>query len=79
MGLVLYAITTCVAALLVPVIRGGRCQAHSDRTAWARWRDATDAVSRNAAARDLTLSAVARFAKTDEICDELLDDLTRFG
>jgi hypothetical protein len=76
---VLYAISTCVAALLVPMIRGGRRQAWSDHAAWARWRDATDAASRKAAARDLTLSAVARFARTDDICDELLDDLTRFG
>jgi membrane protein required for beta-lactamase induction len=79
MGLVLYAVSTCVAAVLVPMIRSGRRQARSDRAAWARWRDSGDAASRKAAARDLSLSAVARYARTDEICDELLDDLTRFG
>ena len=79
MGLLVYAIGTCVAGLLVPLIREERRQARSDRASWQRWQQARDAATRKAAARAFTTTAVARFAKTDEICDRLLDDLTRFG
>ena len=79
MGLLVYAIGTFVAGLLVPLIREERRQARSDRASWQRWQQARDPATRKAAARDLTTTAVARFAKTDEICDRLLDDLTRFG
>lgn len=79
MGLVLYAVSTCVVALLVPLIRGEHRRAHVDRRAWVQWTDAPDLPARKAAARELSLTAVARYAKTDEICDKLLDDLTRFG
>ena len=79
MGLVLYAVGTCLAGLLVPLIRGTARQARSDRVAWDRWQEAVDPVSRRAAARELTITAVARYAKNDEVCDELIEDLTRFG
>ncbi len=79
MALVLYAVSTCVAALLVPLIRGEHDRAGADRTAWTHWTDAPDPLTRKAAARELSLTAVARYAKTDEICDKLLEDLTRFG
>lgn len=79
MALVLYAVGTCLAGLLVPLMRVHSRQARADRVAWTQWQDAPDPVTRKAAARELTITAVARYAKTDELCDELIEDLTRFG
>jgi hypothetical protein len=79
MGIVIYAVGTFAGVLLATVVRTESRQSRVDRAAWDRWLGAPDPVSRKAAARQLTITAVARYAKTDEICGQLRDDLTRFG